>query len=187
MRESVLAITLSIVLLVSHGAVAKGFDADWLSDRARLEALDDSEKCTRGWEILWDWSKRGNEEAQSLLLVTMMPPPDMAPLTLPGSSQDYVSKMRDLLIIAVHTEDALSASPYGKDYESTLGLLYSAGGFEGIPAGRRFLECRKEGTRDCSAIAVKEMLVPSFDDFAEQIDRLVTNGAKPDCGDPLAR
>lgn len=179
---SILGITLLLLGAAGFRPInARGESDSWELAKARLASLGDTERCLQTWSILWDWSKRGNQEARYLLLVAMMPPPGMGAMTLPGTSQDYVSRIRDLLIVAVHAED-YSSSATTSDYTKDLEDLYMTAGFGRAAAGQSFLECRSRREEDCVQHAVKALLVPSFEEFAAQIDKQTLDGAEPRCG-----
>jgi hypothetical protein len=163
-------------------------DSEWLADKARLEKLrsenlTNEELCQKTWDILWSWSKKGNLEARAWLFFLLLPPGSHADvLHMPGRSGDYLTKIRDGLILAAHSS--------GVEYENKrynerhYGITYSF--FSEMPVknigGDTFLKCiALSQSKDCAQIAVDKKLVPSFENYAAEIDALLTQGMKPSC------
>jgi hypothetical protein len=154
---------------------------EWLETKNKLQELVKGEKCEEYWDLLWPWAKKGNLEARVDLLTLMAPPPHGTTVIAPGNSGDLVSRIRDILVMAVHSDGYKSEAAYTRDYRELAYELYINEGFQEIPEGRRFLECVKSGSGNCAEIAVKGKLVPSFDEYASQLDVLARSGMKSTC------
>ncbi|MCC7305011.1 MAG: hypothetical protein IT558_01995 [Alphaproteobacteria bacterium] len=179
-------IALVIVLLnagitkADNSFTTQSQDPEWLAAKKSLENLVQEEKCSEYWNILWPWAKKGNLEARALLLISLAPPPDMNIIYAPGSSGDYISKLRDITIMSVHSHGY--KEKWFEDYKNLISDLYVQVGFDEISAGKDFLKCVKDTpSANCIDIAVKEKLVPSFEEYASQIDALMKEGMKSTC------
>lgn len=152
-------------------------DPAWIADRGHLQALLKEHACDKVWKTLWPWAKRGNMEARFLIFMLMVPPPDADILYAPGNSGDYATTMRDALVMAVHSFDFEEESRERADYARTALSMFSG------KSGRweRFARCARSGKRGCGDIAVKDKLVPSFEDYALQIDALMDKGMTGSC------
>lgn len=167
--------------IVAEAAHANSDDSAWIEDRQLLQGLLKEHACDRVWTTLWPWAKRGNMEARFLIFMLMVPPPDADFLRAPGNSGDYATTMRDALVMAVHSLDFDDHSSERAHYrEVTVNLLRSIGRDDSPDVGP-VLTCMRRSRTGCSEIAVKEMLVPSFDDYVRQIDALMNGGMTGSC------
>lgn len=175
-----LAVIAAIGMLFSAGQ-SHGADPEWAAAKVQLEKLVSEEKCEEYWSTIWPYAKTGNLEARMVLLTFLAPPVHGTQIIPPGSTGDLVSKLRDIIIMAVHSSDYTGSEDFNQYYKDLAYDLYLKQGFEESVEGREFLKCVTEKANDCAAIAVKEKLVPSFDDYAKQIDLYTTSGMKSSC------
>lgn len=160
----------------------------WLAVKASLEKSGQGlNHCEESWDVLWPWAKKGNLEARFTLFFLMTPPPDMKPLFAPGSSGDRISWQRDVIIMLTHSL-GYKGDPDLKDnqldvlahYNDAL-ALYKKFGLGSDYKSVEFLKCAQENKDNCAAIAVKNKIVPSFEEYAQQIDLFLEKGMKAHC------
>lgn len=116
-----------------------------------------------------------------ILLTLLAPPVHGTQIVAPGTTGDLVSRVRDITITAVHASDYKGSEESNQYYRDLAYDLYLKQGFEESPEGREFLKCVKEGSSNCSDVAVKGKLVPSFDEYAKQINIFTNSGMKSTC------
>jgi hypothetical protein len=168
-----------LIILFSNQLHASENDPLWLEDRVKLEELTSSqhiseENCQAVWNILWSWAKKGNMEARSGILGVMY----AFGLEFPGRSGDTVSRMRDAVILGVHS--------VGSEPDEFVDNFIS--GIRGYPGSDKFLECiHTNRSQECVNILVENRVVPSFEDFASEVDMLMASGKKVSCGPPTAK
>lgn len=153
----------------------------WIADRGLLQELLKQHACDKVWATLWPWAKRGNMEARFLLFMLMVPPPDADILFAPGNVGDYATTMRDALVMAVHSLEFEDGSSESKHYRDVKVNLFRSFGGEESPRAASFMACLNKDSSGCVEFAVKEKLVPSFDEYAAQIDALMENGMTGSC------
>lgn len=143
--------------------------------------------CAKYWDILWPKAKAGDMEARWYIYFLMVSPPHMDIMFAPSTSQDYVSKMRSAIITAAHAYDYSaenSSDEHEKqvieDYREIAILLFKDAGFSETRR-EKFMACVTEGKQKCTHLAVEEHLVPSFEDYAKEIDALMAKGIKSTC------
>lgn len=177
--KAILAFFAAIIVATTFSTSARSDDAsDWAADKARLEQLANEGRCEGYWDVLWPWAKKGNDEARELLLVSLLPGPHMEGVCSPGSQCDFVTHMRDIIIVAVH------ASPIQyKEYKEAVNSYFQQWGFEDVKQGKEFMECFNNTTsdKDCASLAVGANIVPSFEEYAAQIDAMLADGLKSKC------
>lgn len=153
----------------------------WLAVKERFGNLGNAGRCDEQWDVLWPWAKKGKGEARALLLFIMVPPPDMPHVFAPGNTGDFVSRMRDAEIMAIHSYDYKPNEKVHEAYEDVVYQLGVNAGFADSIEGREFLACVKSKSKSCADIAVKGKLVPSFEDYARQVDALINQGFESTC------
>ena len=151
-----------------------------------LQKLSQTTKCSEEWDVLWPLAKQGDLEARVILTIKvfgLMHHPDLCP---PGGC-DYASKLRNILIMTVHASDY--KFPDNEEYEGT--KLYFKSAFDFVferyqlgyenGKGEKFLKCLYQSKGSCAKIAVDEGLVPSFEEYAKEIDAFTNAGFKSKC------
>ncbi len=162
---------------------------DWQNQYTQNKQQTSAESCQQLWDFVWPWAKRGNIEARGILYTIMTLPRRTSPL-LPLVPTDYISYMRYLMILQVHSagiqylenteEDVKSIySEMSRFYEKQLGFLDTL-------SGGTYMSCIKNATtlqsaQSCTQTAEKEGLVPSFEDFASEVDIMIAQGLLPSC------
>lgn len=180
-------VSILIFAFMVSGCVFADSKITWQKISKQIEELpDDNNRCEKVWNILWPLAKKGNMSARYMLLVGMMPPPDMNPILAPGNSGDIISSHRDVAIMAVHShaykaENGAPSLTYDNEYFEPVYKLYHAVGFDEINSGKRFLKCLDERKENCSSLAVEGGLIPSFKKYSSQIDTFIKNGEKARC------
>lgn len=175
-----LAAIATIGILFSAGQ-SRGADPEWAAAKANLEKLVSEGKCDDYWSAIWPFAKKGNLEARMILLTLLAPPVHGTQIIPPGSTGDLVSKLRDIIIMAVHSSDYTGSEDFNQYYKDLAYDLYTKQGFDESVEGRAFLKCVSLKSNDCATIGVKGKLVPSFDDYAKQIDTYTNSGMKSTC------
>lgn len=182
MKKSLLALVLFLASIGTHPARA---EEEKLSPLIKeLQAAGD---CAKYWGILWPKAKAGDMEARWNMYFLMVSPPHMDILFAPSASQDYITKMRNAAIIAAHAYDYDGENPFNEnekeaiaDYKETAVLLFKDAGFFKTK-NEKFMTCVTKGKPKCTHLAVEEKLVPSFEDYAKEIDALMAQGIKSTC------
>lgn len=162
---------------------------DWQSQYTQNKPQTGNETCQRLWDFVWPWAKRGNIEARGMLYTIMTLPRGSSPL-LPLASRDYISYMRYLIILQVHSagvqylegaeEDVKSIyTEMSKFHEKQLGFLDNLSGGNYMPCIKNATTL--QSTQNCTQIAEKQGLVPSFKDFASEVDAMIAQGLLPSC------
>lgn len=170
-------------------------DSTWLTDRARLDKLlseniTDEEDCRIRWNILWPWAKKGNLEARAILsMLTFTAWPLTPQIFLPGRSGDQLSSMRDAAILSIHSIGVrFDDNNQQARYDSQSKTIYNEF-LPNVAFGSIFQACLKEKpgeycTRLASSYAgdpIRWKLIPTFKDYAAEIDALLAQGMKPHC------
>ncbi len=104
---------------------------------------------------------------------------------MPGHSFNYADWIRDSLVLAIHSQ-GFGELKNEKSKEALNKNLYSqfllpknakvAGPHD------KFLDCINDGpSEECTKIAVRDEIVPSFEEYAKSIDALISLGEKPSC------
>lgn len=155
-------------------------DPAWIIDKQKLEKI---QECSDVWDILWPWAKSGNLEARTMLYTyTVVSSAYNSKFLLPGESGDLVTKMRNILILGVHSEDYKETSNSDDAVRSVVRSMYKQYEFDARDKGKKFLQCLdSKGTKNCSKLAVEAGLVPSFENYAKQIDAFVNAGMEVQC------
>lgn len=152
----------------------------WIEKTKHKDVFVRSGFCSEElWEVLWSEAKAGDLEARAILFFFMIPPPHIPRLTPPGSTGDLVSRKRDIAIMAVHSQ--AYDGPFERGYRDLAYDQFVSAGFDYPPGTSDFMKCVKASGDNCADIAVKAGLVPSFEDFAKQIDAMAAAGMKSTC------
>lgn len=165
------------VLVLFWGTPAIANDFDTKNDKS----------CNEVWNSVWTAAKEGDLESRFKLFVSMAPLIHMTPIVPPGSSGDVITQIRHIVILAVHSHNFLVMLPNQKiaidqvkevrdTYIKVAYDLYEMVGFNKNTHGKKFLECVKKKSDNCTKIAVDGKLVPSFEEYAKQIDALQNIG-----------
>lgn len=176
-----------VVVLPHHVYAASDYHtspgASWIVDKERLDTLQPSADCSEVWDILWQWSKRGNLEARAKLLFLVAPPIHGNILYMPGSAENYISQLRDMAILSVHSEGFKSGNGSLDKFRSDIAdMAYISASFNRMAPGKRFITCTaNHRSNDCTNLAVREGLVPSFEKYANQVDLLLKEGVMYSC------
>ncbi|MDP2205037.1 MAG: hypothetical protein Q8K65_01895 [Alphaproteobacteria bacterium] len=191
------ALLASFVLTAPKVAVAnndtewKTAFAEWQKKDAQDKQQTDIESCQSLWDFTWLWAKRRNLEARGTLY-TLMTMPKRMMLPVPSAANDYASLMRDLMIIQVHSAGVQYIDGADEEIKSTYSGMTNFYekqiNFWDSLNGGTYLSCIKEAStlesaQRCTQIAVEEKLVPSFEDYAAEIDTLIAQGLRPSCKD----
>lgn len=185
-----------VILFFSIGAKAAEKDSVWQADKARLENLkseniSDEKRCQETWDILWSWSKRGNLEARAtLFMLVYAERPGFPQMFMPGRAGDEVSIRRDAVILGTNSIGVQYADPVRQGvYFERSNELYNSF-FKGWSKGDGFLQCLVESSGEhCSHVAKefsgepvdKTKLIPSFQEYSQEIDALLRQGMMPTC------
>jgi hypothetical protein len=174
---------IGVLGLSSHAIAAeksKQKSAPWINE---FLAAQEKQDCQAMWDLLWPKAKKGDIEARFALFMATWAPPHMTAIKRPGLSQDTFSYMRDLAVFTVYStgvKDETSQS-VTDNYYKVFDRIYKQLNFKEIGGGE-FIKCVKDTrSNECTKIAVKNNLVPSFEDYAKEVDLLVKGGGKPKC------
>lgn len=139
-------------------------------------ATTDLERCEAIWKVVWPLAKAGNKEARFGILMSVT----LGHFGLAPNYRDKVSSSRIFLILALHSFGAQSLA---KDAQRAAGTYPSfLSDYPFMKDDIKFAECVTRGqTPECARVAVDDHLIPSFDDFAKEIDALIEAGTAPLC------
>ena len=131
----------------------------------------DAGECSKAWELVWPWAKRGNVEARAILATGML----AAGLSLPGGRNDAITRYRDSLILAVH--GAAGGDAAAK--EMSLGLVQNS--LVSDMGGAQFTACLKADAapQTCVDSAIKNGFIPDFANYAREIDAVASAPGSP--------
>lgn len=181
-----IALMICCFSFVMQSALAQA-EADWDEDKALVvkaqtaDSLNENE-CVDTWNILWTWSKRGNLEARAMLFQNLLPLPGGHLMLMPGHTEDYISRIRDMFIVSTHSAGVdLKDERDNNFHYNRLAMFY-----QDLPlskmGGSKVLKCLKDNrSSTCADMAVQSSLIPSFHTYALEIDALLAQGMKPQC------
>ena len=178
----------STIFLISmlNAGVAFSKDVDtWESDKKKIENMSGESACEDRWNIIWKWAKKGNLEARYYMFVLMVPLPDMSSLCVPSYDKDSASYRRDLLIWAAYSLDFVPGDEMGDEYikirdsyrEDTKMWIGDLG--KESEKVQNLIKCIESKKNNCTEVAVEYGFVPSFKDYAKQVDALLNVGFLP--------
>lgn len=180
-----LTIILPVLFLSSlaYAEESKTDDREFETALEKFKLLQNEGKCDEYWNVFWPLAKKGNLNARQALYYLVSFKLHMDDISAPGKSRDEVTQLRDYVILAVHS---LGAKPPGYEeiakqrYED---LHFRIFGFHKEHSrGYDFYKCYKETPSPaCADIAVKHEAVPSFEDYASEIDAAIAQGKKSIC------
>ncbi|MDD3020827.1 MAG: hypothetical protein PHX61_07595 [Alphaproteobacteria bacterium] len=156
-------------------------DSSWEAAKQKLEILKDSklseeEECQLIWDTLWTWSKNGNLEARGLLYRAVYLGWWGAPaILMPGRSGDVISLKRDWIILGIYSLEGYDERPV----ENGIIELFDNNNYK----EKAFLGCLKDNPKKhCVQLSYTKLnLVPTFEDYAAEVDALVEMGKKQKC------
>jgi len=158
-----LTIILTVLFWVGPVAYAQK-ESDWEITKNKAASLINSKDCANAWQLIWPWARKGNIEARAILATAIY----AAGLIPPNSTSDAITLFRHSLILSVH--GSANGDPAALELLHALlreKLISDMGGsvLEG---------CLNIGTppSKCVENAVIDGFVPSFYDYAREIDTL---------------
>ncbi len=169
------------VLLVGLYSPAHALEINNLpKPRPEIQKLMQEHECMKVWNILWPEAKSGDIEARAYLAFLSMPLMHSDALFMPGDSGDNISRLRDALILTIHSKGFIFKTEDTAKDGDIYNFMYSR--FIDKYLGRNYFKCMNEkNSQECAKVAVKDKLVPAFEDYAKKIDMLVAQGARPTC------
>ncbi len=194
MRLGLFIVFAVLTALIGHARADASLDGlpsgegKWLQQKQEIKdllasrSITDQDKCNKVWDILWSEAKSGNLPARAWIRQLVFPyGPHSDTIALPGRSGDYISQMRDAIILSVHTTGVkLSNDKETAYYNGFSRELYSEVKLEYV--GGPFLNCVSQPqSNNCVNIAVKRQLVPSFESYASEVDLLLSQHKSPTC------
>jgi hypothetical protein len=186
MRKFFLGLLVTFFLL-SLMTSAKAVSPSWEEDMAALEKMIDgdyAENCQGIWDLLWPWAKAGRLEAREFLFYMGVPLIHQPTLLAPGMSKEIFERQDELLVLFAHaagmanTNEGAANSLYADFmYAFNEGYLKRIG-----YNSNAWMTCmNKEPSPACADILVKDKVIPSFEEYATQIDLRIAQGQKPVC------
>lgn len=151
----------------------------WEAGVASLEKHVTKGECGEIWNTLWPWAASNSPnryEARRYLLAYMFPPPFQAKLIAPGDTDDKITRLRNAVVLSSHAEIHSDHPQYPlfKSYYSDFRL-------EEYAEGRSFLKCTQSENRNCAHILEEANFIPSFEEYADQINKRIETGATAKC------
>lgn len=149
--------------------------ASWENDYKKIMSGD--MPCPQRWDVLWHWSKAGNVRARGQLLYELA----WGGTYRPAYAHDPLSRFRDMAILSIYSFD---------DKEADLEKLVKQGvdhlrAFQRSDDKRFFACIDAHGYKEqCAAMAIEDALVPSFEDYAKEVDAAIAAGQRPVCNRP---
>jgi hypothetical protein len=164
-----------IALLISSLVACARANDNWMDVKNQASSAINAGDCSKAWELVWPWAKRGNLEARAILATGML----AAGLTPPGGRDDAITRYRDSVILAVHGAAGGNAAAT----EMCLALIQE----EPVSAmgGNQLSNCLKTGSnpQTCVDSAINSGFVPAFADYAREIDAVasIPDASKATC------
>lgn len=168
---------MALLALIPSLALGKE-PVSWEQDKARFEKQifpkgNEEKKCQAAWNLLWPWARKGNLEARALLLMDAYTNGRI----MPGRNRDWITVSRDMMILAVH-----SAGVEGETYNKILDEQYKTEFAKSVFSKGSDLNCFVQSrSQDCTKTAVAHHVVPSFKQYADEIDLLIKAGKRSVC------
>jgi hypothetical protein len=135
------------------------------------------EMCQEIWEPLWSAVQTGEVAPRFGIVMSMV---TGSLKGVPSHSNDYFSRRRDMLILAIHSVGMIEL-----DYKFIDTLYYKH--LKGVPGDRAFFQCiETKRSQNCAQILVDHKTIPPIQDFIDEIEAAIEDGAKPKCKFPEA-
>ena len=164
----------------------------FINEKKKFDGIIDSqERCKEVWDFYWRWAKKGNQRARLELAVRMLPLPAPPIMGLPGAdimNYSFDEAIKGVFPLVIH---AMGVDPSGDDYyEAYVGLVEAVHEYNDMykPAERErtrvFWDCwnnPQDKKKACIQRAVEEGVLPSFESFAERIDKSLQQGGRAVC------
>lgn len=169
---SVVVWFLALIVATTFGHDVRAQSTTWdLPELQKARAATARWDCRTAWEILWPLAKGGNNEARYLLMVAKVQ--NTAP---PGTNRQSSAEVRNRHSLTLAAYAALAQVPAHAADPNHRWLR------ESIPIylrdlslgsnGDRVAQCYASGRgfRDCLELAVSIGIVPTFEEYAEQVE-----------------
>lgn len=163
-------ITLFTLLIIVTMACA-GANDDWIETKKQASSAIDAKNCSKAWELVWPWAKRGNVEARAILATGML----AAGLTVPGGRDDAITRYRDSVILAIH------GAADGDAAATEMALALVRIDHVAKMGGAQFADCINAGTapKTCVDNATSSGFVPDFAEYSREIDAVTSARGSP--------
>ncbi len=161
---------------------------DQLLIKQYLAMFDDNEerglaRCEKSWNLTWSLAKRGYAKGYEDLMYMM----GYGWANLPGRTSRSSHARSDMLLLIVHYLGKEEPPRDPQQRRNNYIEMLSEKPFS-IATNPRFRECLLHGElTDCPRIAVEEKLVPSFEQFAAQIDAAGPEAVTAMCQDAVEK
>ena len=124
------------------------------------------EDCEEVFNYLWPMAKEENPNA----IATLMSLTFSLGLNMPGRGMDYISRLRDYQILSVYGLDSSDENFYEfSSYYLSVFNVY-----------KDFKNCHEQARKKCSSLLAGGA-IPTFEDYAREIDVFLKAGYKPTC------
>lgn len=146
--------------------------------RKKLDESDQSQEayCDIIWDTVWSWAKKGNLEARGMLAVEFF----MNGRRMPGH-YDWTTAYRDTVILSVYATGSTDDM-----FIATKDSFYLTFPKYDLPYKELF-SCLKTHNDDrCIKLAIEKKVIPSFSDYAQEIDDQIAKGKRSICLGGLA-
>jgi hypothetical protein len=172
------ALFCGIVVLVAIIAISLSAAAEEIPDKARpADATNKMEvsNCHQNFLVHWEQVKKGNLKARFDLLAAMSIPHGPQ-LLFPSPSYDYLTRLRYVMILAVH-----SVGPdFRQEENEFIDNLYQH--VPELGPASPFGKCTQaERSQKCVDAAVEDGIIPPLTSFAKEIDLYIDAGYEARC------
>ena len=163
--------------------------ADWRNAEKRMAEirasnLSEEEKCQKNWDVIWPLEKAGNLEA----IYADFQASALGSIAIQGIPEDRLTRIRYGTVFMFYV---LGSSRHNEEMKYSSPEIYWKIASENSPVianNTRLKKCMlEEMSQVCTDIAVQEKLIPSFAQYAAEIDMYLANGAKVQCSDYRSR
>lgn len=157
-------------LLIVFGAFLPSMNVR-AEEAALIKQKTNEERCQEVWDPLWSEVRLGDVEARLRIVLAIV----FGNLTdLPGHS-DYLAKLRDIIILAVHSVGVTEAN-----YKFVDIIYYE--NLENVSGSSKFFKCIEANrSQACAKILVDHHQIPAMQDYIDEINALIEAGEKPKC------
>lgn len=139
--------------------------------------LEEKSPCQVLWTQLWEQSKQGSYQARYYLASAVME----RVLHLPDQGQGA----RSLAILTVHSLGYSDGSPFSQERPEMIAEYFRS---LRNPSNEEFFSClEKVKSARCARVGVDKGIIPTFEQFAEDIDAMVKAGHKAECVKSMPR
>jgi hypothetical protein len=185
MKHYIIFLSAILLLTAIAGGLARADGKEDPLPKVGASYIDavNSGDCKNYWDALWPAAKSGDLKARERLFFLLAVRMHSDVIYPPGRTGDYITHLRDITVFAVHSIGVAHETQTNRQaLIETSEAYFSQAGFGAFQRGREFLICVETKADDsCARLAVQNKLVPSFEEYANELDAIAATGKKSIC------